>query len=77
MSTEPLEQSVRFSRQISKLVAAGRDLWSQATGDWSAEDYLDKLNWLAESGRERQAEKARKKEQGTQKDNLKEVTKRD
>ena len=27
---------------------------------------MDKLNWLAESGRERQAEKARKKERGAQ-----------
>ena len=61
--------------QISKLVAAGRDLWSKATGDWSAEDYLDKLNWLAESGRERQA--ARKKETGDgggrERESLKEV----
>ena len=32
--------------QISKLVAAGRDLWSKATGDWSAEDYLDKLKLI-------------------------------
>ena len=56
-------------------MAAGRDLWSRATGDWSAEDYLDKLNWLAESGRERQAEKARRKEEeGTQRESLKEVT---
>ena len=38
---------------------------------------MDKLNWLAESGRERQAEKARKKEQGTQKENLKEVREND
>ena len=63
--------------QISALVAAGRNLWSQATGDWSAEDYLDKLNWLAESGRERQAEKAKKKEQGGEgggRDSLKEVS---
>ena len=64
--------------QISKLVAAGRDLWSKATGDWSAEDYLDKLNWLAESGRERQAAKeARRKETGDgragERENLKEV----
>ena len=59
-------------------------MWSKATGDWSAEDYLDKLNWLAESGRERQAEKARKKERGAQRgdgggggggrESLKEVT---
>ena len=56
-------------------------MWSKATGDWSAEDYLDKLNWLAESGRERQAEKARKKQQGAQRgdggggrESLKEVT---
>ena len=34
---------------------------------------MDKLNWLAESGRERQAEKARKKEQGTERESLKEV----
>ena len=66
---------VVVNMQISKLVAAGRDLWSKATGDWSAEDYLDKLNWLAESGRERQAEKARKKEQGGGgRESLKEVT---
>ena len=57
-------------------MSAGRNLWSQATGDWSAEDYLDKLNWLAESGRERQAEKAGKKEQagGGGRESLKEVT---
>lgn len=66
------DEETRKSK-ISKLVAAGRDLWSSATGDWSAEDYLDKLNWLAESGRERQAEKARKKEQATERESLKEV----
>ena len=64
--------------QISKPVAAGRDLWSKATGDWSAEDYLDKLNWLAESGRERKAAKeARRRETGDggggERENLKEV----
>ena len=64
--------------QISKLVAAGRDLWSKATGDWSAEDYLDKLNWLAESGRERKAAKeARRREMGDggggERENLKQV----
>ena len=69
---------VVVNMQISKLVAAGRDLWSKATGDWSAEDYLDKLNWLAESGRERKAAKeARRKEMGDggggERENLKEV----
>ena len=67
-----------LNMQISKLVAAGRDLWSKATGDWSAEDYLDKLNWLAESGRERKAAKeARRREMGDggggERENLKEV----